>query len=156
MDVKISVSGVQQIDEVLRGLPLQVTHQVLQAAHFDAAKPLVEKAKLLAPEGATGGLVDSIGTVKQGLKKSSEVGEVLTGPRRGKYKGHAGHLVEKGTKARKNAKGANRGVMPKHPFMQPAFEATKNEVLGRIKESVGKKLFDFMSRTIKKSGGVVK
>lgn len=155
MDVKISVTGVKEIDAVLTGLPLQLNHSVMQSAHADAAKPLVEKAKLLAPEGINGYLVDSIGTVKPGLKRANEVGEVLTGPRRGKYKGHAGHLVERGTKQRKTSKGWNRGIMPKHPFMEPAFEATKDQVLGRINESIGKKLFAFMSRTIKKSGGSV-
>lgn len=150
MRATIRLTGYEDIDRVLRGLPLQVNHKVLQAAHADALKPNIEKAKLLAPEGPTGGLIDSIGVTKTGIARSNELGEVMGGPRRGRrYKGHAGHLVEYGTKARKTRKGANRGAMRAKPFMLPAWEATKNMVLSKINESIGKKLHAFMKRTIK-------
>lgn len=151
MDVKLTLTGDKDIDLVLSQLPNQINHRVLQAANYEASKPLVEKSKLLAPEGTTGHLVDSIGTVKQPLKKASEIGEVWTGPRRGKYKGNAGHLVERGTVRRSTKKGANRGIMPSHPFMEPAFIATKNLVLSLVNESIGKKIYQFMKRTIKNS-----
>lgn len=149
--IQISLTGDKDIDAVLRGMPLQLTHTVLQAANAEAAKPLVEKAKLLAPEGPTGRLIDSIGVVKQSVKRAGELGEIQAGPRRGRYGGHHAHLVERGTKARINERGANRGYMPKHPFMEPAFKATHGIVLGRINDAIGKKLYSFMKRTIKNS-----
>lgn len=150
MNVKLSVTGVKEIDAVLRGLPLQVTHQILSSAHLAAAKPLIEKEKLLAPEGPTGNLVDAIGGVKTPFKRADIVGEVTVGPRRTRpYKGHAGHLVEFGTRGRKTKKGANRGVMPAKKFAEPAFQATNNLVINNIAASVGKKIWSFMKRTVK-------
>lgn len=148
--IKVSVTGVKEIDAVLRGLPLQLNHKILGQAHADAAKPLIDRAKLLAPEGPTGNLVDSIGAEKESFSRATNVGETTVGPRRGRrYRGYAGHLVEYGTKSRKNRGGANRGRMPKRPFMQPAFMSTKAEVEGRIATSIGKKLLAYMRRTLK-------
>jgi len=151
MDVE--VDGLKEVQKVLAGLPAQLNHRIVQAANAEAAKPLVERAKLLAPEGPTGRLVDSIGVVKLSLKKSSEIGEVNAGPRRGRFGGSHAHMVERGTVQRKNAKGANRGIMPVQKFMEPAFSATKDLVLSRINDALGSKLFQFMKRTIKSGGG---
>lgn len=150
MNVKLSVTGVKEIDNVLRSMPKELTHQTLSAAHLSAAKPLIEKAKLLAPEGPTGNLVDSIGGVKTPIKKANVIGEVRVGPRRSRqHRGHHGHLVEFGTKPRANKKGANRGVMPKKPFMEPAFMQTQTKVVSSIATEVGKKLNAVMKRYIK-------
>jgi HK97 gp10 family phage protein len=148
--VKLSVTGVKEIDQLLKGMPSQLTHNVLAQAHTAAAKPLVDRAKLLAPEGPTGNLVDSIGTERL-PRGTAEIGQVQAGPRRSrKHKGHAGHLVEYGTKKRANKSGANRGTMPKTPFMKPAFDSTKNQIEGSIAEQIGRKLFSYMKRTLKK------
>lgn len=146
----ISVTGVAEIDKVLRELPKQMTHTILGAAHAAAAKPLVTKAKLLAPEGPTGNLVDSIGVSKTNIKKADKLGEVRVGPRKkGRFKGFAGHLVEYGTKRRRNKKGANRGVMPAKPFMKPSYHQTKNEVERQIAVSIGKVMVRTMRRYLR-------
>jgi HK97 gp10 family phage protein len=151
MDVRLRLTGVQEIDKVLKGLPLQVNHKLVQQANFQASKYLVNEAKLTAPEGPTGNTVDSIGTIRQSFAKSSELGLVQTGPRRGgKYKGHVAHLIEYGTKQRRlKSNGANRGTMPKRPFMEPAWERTKDKVLNSINGFLGAALYRFMKRTIK-------
>ncbi len=148
----MKVVGLKEIDDVLKGLPKQLNHKILQSAHVQAVKLTVDKAKLLAPEGPTGNLVDSIGTIKESLKKSAELGLVTTGPRirRGRYKGNVGHLVEYGTVSRRNKRGANRGMMRKKPFMEPAWMQTKDRVLESINVNVGKSLLSFMKRTIKR------
>lgn len=146
----IAITGIKELDDVLTQLPLQVEHRVLQQAHMDAAKVLVDKAKLLAPEGPTGGTVDSIGTEKPSFNASDGIGQVHVGPRRGRFKGQHAHLIEFGTKSRRTKSGANRGVMPKHPFMEPAFEATSGEVLERVRVSIARKILVFMRRTLKK------
>ena len=143
----ISVTGVKEIDKVLRELPKQMTHTILGAAHAAAAKPLVERAKLLAPEGTSGNLVDSIGTTKTNIKRTNKLGETRTGPRRkGGFKGFAGHLVEYGTKLRKNRKGARRGFMSPKPFMKPAFGMTKFQVEKDIAYQIGRSLVSTMRR----------
>lgn len=145
-------TGNEDIDKVLRGLPLQVNHKVTQAAHTSAAKALVDAEKLSAPEGPTGKLIDSIGVIKTPYKKANAIGEIHVGPRRGRYKGHAAHLVEYGTKARQNKRGANRGVMPKRPFARPSWDRTKNKVENSIADHLGRHLRNFMRRTIKRHG----
>lgn len=149
MDIKLGVSGVKEIDAVLYGLPRQLTHKVIQAANYDASKVLVETAKGLAPEGPTGKLIDSIGAVKPSFSRANELGIIEVGPRRGRYKGHAAHLVEFGTVKRHNRSGANRGRMTPRPFMEPAWERTKNAVIGMINDKIGIHLWRFMKRTIK-------
>src|SRR5688572_5570232 len=104
----IRLTGAKEIDQVLRGLPLQLTDKVLQNSFSDAAKPLVEAAKSLAPKGITGNLVESIGVTKEPAKTlvNRAVGQIQVGPRRkGKYKGFAGHLMEYGTTIRETKKG---------------------------------------------------
>lgn len=149
--MKIRVTGAPEIDAVLKGLPKEVNNKLSTTAHTNAAKHLVEKAKLLAPEGPTGNLVDSIGTQATGFKNQRALGETHTGPRRGRgQRGFAGHLVEYGTKTRKTKKGANRGKMTAKPFMEPAWEATKGKVESSINDEVGKALVKFMRKTLKK------
>lgn len=146
----ISVTGVAEIDKVLKELPKQMTHTILGAAHAAAAKPLVEKAKLLAPEGPTGNLVDSIGTVKTNIKKADKLGETKTGPQRsGRKKGFAGHLVEYGTRKRRTRKGANRGYMRPKPFMRPAFNQTKGIIERQIGSEIGKVMVRTMRRYLR-------
>jgi hypothetical protein len=149
LNTKVTVTGVREIDQVLRGLPLQINHRVMQAAHADAATPMVERAKTLSPNGRTFHLEQSIGVVKSSYARSEFLGEISVGPRRGSYKGHHAHLIEYGTKPRTNKAGAFRGSVKPKPFMQPAFQMTKDLVLSRIADSVGKKLLSFMRRTIK-------
>lgn len=146
--VYVNMTGHQEIDAVLRLMPLQLEHRVIQQGNAEAAKVLVNAAKLIAPEGPTGNLVDSIGVEKPSIQAADTIGEVHVGPRRGRYKGYAGHLVEFGTQKR-NYNGANRGVMPKKPFMEPAFNKTKDQVIGGIVTGIAKKLYAFMRRTIK-------
>lgn len=146
----ISVTGVAEIDKVLRELPKQMTHTILGAAHTLAAKPLVEKAKQLAPVGATHNLVNSIGSTKTNVKRADSLGEVRVGPRRrGGLKGFHGHFNEFGTKRRRTRKGANRGVMPAQPFMRPAFAQTKLQVEGQIAVQISKVMVRTMRRYLK-------
>ena len=149
--MKMRLVGVKEIDAVFNGLPHQLQDKVLQDAHAQALKITVNKAKLLAPEGPTGNLVDSIGIVKSGKRNKAELGLVAAGPRRrGKAKGYHAHMVEYGTRRRHTKKGANRGVMPANPFMEPAWRQTKSEVLQSISVNLARKLNNFMRRTIRR------
>src|SRR5688572_31931778 len=141
---KYILTGVKEIDDNLQGLKAQVSHKVLQQGNAFAAKSLVNKAKLMAPEGPTGNLIDSIGTVMPSVRASDAIGEVHVGPRRRNgFKGQAGHLVEFGTK-RRNNNGANRGVMPKRPFMEPAFENVKDQMISGIASAIARKFELFL------------
>jgi HK97 gp10 family phage protein len=154
MKVKISVTGIKEIDDVVKNLPTALQHSTLQSAHAAAAKPLVEREKLLAPEGPTGHLVDSIGIVKTPLRKANVIGEVSVGPRWKKGGRHA-HQVEFGTVDRKligrgkYKAGTKRGIMPKKPFAQPAFTQTKDAVEKGIAVNIGKAVVRVIKRYLK-------
>jgi HK97 gp10 family phage protein len=139
----ISLTGLKEIDKVLRGIPDQLQDRVLKNAHADAAKPLISAAKSIV-HVKTGNLQKSIGVVRTSLKKTGQVGLVQVGPRRGGgNKGFHGHLIEYG----KTNKDETRSK--KFPFMEPAFNQTQRQVESNIAESLGKRINQFMKRTIK-------
>ena len=151
--MSIRVTGVAEIRKCLAGMPKELNDRFMQTVHTQAVKPTIERMKLTAPEGPNGDLVDSIGVVKatRSSLANRDLGAINAGARRGgRYKGYHAHLVEYGTKPRKNKRGANRGVMPKKPFAYPAWMATKDKVLGSINEITGKKLVNYMRRTLPK------
>tara|TARA_R110000868_G_scaffold96848_3_gene266354 strand:+ start:1571 stop:1999 length:429 start_codon:yes stop_codon:yes gene_type:complete len=139
----ISVTGLKEIDKVLRGLPDQLQDRVLKNAHTDAAKPLISAAKSIV-HVKTGNLQKSIGVVRTSLKKTGAVGLVQVGPRRGGgNKGFHGHLIEYGKTNRDGTRSR------KFPFMEPAFNQTQSQVESNIATSLGKRINQFMKRTIK-------
>lgn len=144
MSVKISITGVKEIDSVLKGMPLQMSDRVLSQAHSDAAFPLVSAAHYLAPVGKTGNLAESIGIVRVGVKRGGNIGEVQVGPRRGGgYKGFHGHFIEFGKTNRDGTRSEAK------PFMKPAWEQTKAMVENGIARFIGVRLNSFMRRTLK-------
>jgi HK97 gp10 family phage protein len=159
--VQIKLTGVKEIDEVFNKLPLALQDRVLQQAHREAAKPLIAKAKALAPKDK-GNLFQSIGVQTGGFNQvkslQREVGAVKVGPRRGKYKGGHAHLIEYGTMGRytkgkgkvKKYKNAYRGMVRKKPFMEPAFQATKSQLINISAEHYAKPIRNLMRRTLKK------
>lgn len=151
MNIKLTLTGLREIDEVLIGLKPQFNHRILQAAHAEAAKPMVEKERQLAPVD-TGKLAKSPGVVKPSFSKAQTLGEVIVGPRRGRFGGNVGHLMEFGTKPRVNKSGAYRGYVSPEPFVKPTFEQTHNTVLGRIQLALAQKTLAFMKRIIRKNG----
>jgi len=142
--MKTTITGLKEIYGALNDLPKELSDTKLQKVHAAAAIPLVNRIHRLAPVGLTGNLADSIGIEKPGKKNKGELGAIYVGPRRkGGFKGFAGHLVEFGTKARKTKRGANRGVMPAEPFVEPSWEQTKNEVLGIVTKELEKTVLKF-------------
>lgn len=150
----LTLKGQKAILDALAALPKEMSHKVFSDAHAMAARPLVQKEKLLAPEGPTGHLVDSIAAQKFPLKRANALGEVQIGARRGRYKGYAAHLVEFGTVER-NVKGRGkyrsgyRGRARKKPFAAPAFQATKAEIEISIYKSLSRVINRTMRRYIK-------
>lgn len=161
MNINVKVTGVDEIDSVLKVLPLALTDSILQQAGSNAGKILVNKAKLLAPEGPTGYLIDSIGVVKgrfnQVVSLQRDIGAVTIGPRRGRYKGYAAHLVEYGTRKRQTKgrgkkriiRKANRGTMPRKPFMKPAFDATIGQMQQSYNAFVSRRIIQVMRKKLK-------
>lgn len=149
MSATITITGLKEIDQVLKGLPDQLTHQILTAAHADAAKPLIGTAKSIVRK-KSGNLSNSIGVKKTNLSKVGIIGLVQIGPLRGgRNRGFHGHLIEYGHRIVTKL-GRNVGISKKFPFMEPSFNATQGIVEKNISDSIGKKLLSYMRRTIKK------
>lgn len=154
----VVVTGVKELDDLLRQMPIELNHRILGAANTAAAKPLVDAAQSMAPIGRTGNLKKSIGAVKISQRVAGEIGVVHVGPRRkGGYKGFHGHLVEFGTGPRPPggwyARFPNAGptVMPKKPFMKPALDRTRSEIENTRTEFIAVKLVAFMKRKLGKA-----
>jgi HK97 gp10 family phage protein len=143
--ITISITGVDQLDRVFKGLPGQLQQSFLAQVHTLAAQPFIERAKLLAPLGETGNLTKSVGIEKQ----NDSQGTVLAGVRRGRFGGNHGHLVEYGTVRRATKKGANRGRMPAKPFTEPAFNQTKEQVERIISYQLSKKIVDYIKSNVR-------
>lgn len=145
----IKLTG-DDVKGVMNLLPLHMNHRLMQAANAAAATPLIHAAHRMAPVGKTAHLAESIGTEKPGMSRAGEIGEVRVGPRRGRFHGNHGHLVEYGTGQRTTKSGANRGAMPAKPFMAPAFQQTREAVLSGINKFLGEKVASFCRRTLKR------
>lgn len=161
MPVKITLTGVKEIDAVLKAMPLELSDKTMASAGIAAAKPLVSKAKQLAPKGKTHNVENSIGAYRSSFKAVTsgrrQVGEVSAGPRRGRYNGFAAHLNEYGTvtryakkrNGRPMSKPANRGKMTAKPFMKPAFDQTRPLILGTYNTILAKRIVGVMKRNLR-------
>jgi HK97 gp10 family phage protein len=148
---KVVLTGFAELDALFKALPAAVSHKIVGSAAFAAAKPLVAKERELAPKGKTLNLSKSIGATKVSRTKATSVGEVHVGPRRkGGFKGFGAQWSEFGTKPRRNKKGANRGRMAAKPFIEPAFEATKQQVDSSLVTEIARSVTKTMKRYAKK------
>lgn len=159
MSGKVKLEGFKEVGRMLSELPDEINKDKIWAdINFKRSKVIVQRAKMLAPEGPTGNLVDSIGSVK--LKKQN-LGTVWTGPqRRNGRKGFAGHLNEYGTKERRLKKRSKRvsfrgnspgykGKMKKNPFMHKAFDQTRADVQRGIEKDAAKIITRIMKKHAK-------
>jgi HK97 gp10 family phage protein len=146
----LSFTGISELTEVLDALAgdKKLSGKVVRGILNKAAKPIIQKAKELAPK-EDGDLQKAIGTIPGRGQGKGE--QVYIGPRRGgRFKGYAGHLVEYGTAPhiiRAKAAGGqlhlrgnvfaeevqHPGATAK-PFMRPAFDSKKDEAIGIIKD----------------------
>lgn len=154
----IKMTGFKEIDTVIKQLPHQLNHTILQQIHARAVQPYIKAAYFAAPL-KTGGTAESIGVIRPGVSRAGSVGLIIAGPRRsGRYKGRLAHLIEFGTKQRRlkgrgqYRSGTNRGTMPRRPFLRPSWDRTQNQVLEGIRIATGQVVYNFMRRTIKRYG----
>ena len=135
MGKNLQFNGLTELRDVLDALPGKLGRQVVGQILRKAEKPLIAAAKAKAPK-ADGDLIKSIGGIAgRGGGKGEQR---YVGPRRGgPNKGYAGHLVEYGTGPRRQKDGTSTGSMPAQPFMRPAYEETKEQIVEIIKQECG-------------------
>lgn len=124
--------GADDLENALKQLPKSMAKSVLRRALIKAAEPTETLAREMAPRGATGNLKISIDAKTQ-LKASQKRGAKIDGVEAfigaTTPKGAHAHLVEFGT-----------AHSAPHPFMRPAWDATKNKVLASIRSEIWKAL----------------
>lgn len=133
MGKNLQFNGLEELRQVLDALPGKLGRQTVGQILRKAEKPLIAAAKARVPK-SQGDTEKSIGGI---AGRGGGRGEQrYIGPRRGgPFKGYAGHLIEYGTGPRKQKDGTNTGSMPAHPFMRPAYEETKNQIVDIIKQA---------------------
>ncbi len=135
------VLGLNEVVKRLEQLPERFAMNLIRRSLRAGGVPLLEFARQAAAV-KYGNLRDSLELVtdRRGAARTELVVRVRVSPaRRGQVgKGELpprsrAHLVEFGTRWRRQGKGSNPGVRPR-PFMGSAFEARKEEALAAVKD----------------------
>lgn len=116
-DIRLEIKGLKELNNLLNKLPDKIAKKPLQNALRAGGNVVVKAAKAKAPVD-TGLLRDSI-AVKQAKQKTGAVHyQVGVYQKIGKKRPFYAHMIEFGT-----------SKMSPKPFMRPAWEETKAEVL---------------------------
>lgn len=165
---RIRIEGLRELEKALKELPRATAKNVMVRTLKNASEPMVSMAAENAPV-LTGALKASIGVSSRKPKDAKGPGAAAFAEamKRGASKAEAGQAARAA-----NAKvggsvevyvGPGRhpqGVLqefgtahnaPK-PFMRPAWDATKMDVLGRIKTALGDEIMKAARRLAKKKG----
>ena len=121
------ITGLEEIDKLLKQLPETVARNITRRALVRAAKVVEKEMRARAPVGKTGNLKASIGQVGvRGLPGGGQARQVgaLKG---GRFKGYHAHLVEFGT-----------STAAPHPFIRPAWDETRTAALKILVAELGK------------------
>lgn len=137
--VRMTLEGFEGLDEELKSLPMSQARGVVMRTLRGVAKPTLDAALEAVP-------------VKSGqMKKSLAVGLKLNARERKKHKREPGavevyigstmshaHIVEFGSQNN-----------PPQPFLRPAWESTKDDMLERLKDALWKNIRDRKTKNAK-------
>lgn len=153
MTASLTISGFKEIDALLQSMPRRLAGQGVTAGLRKALQPVAAAARSYAP-GSLDTRIRIAPTIKAGQQ-----GQSLEKPGPGKRVMYVGstaphaHLVEFGTGPRYHKSGKYVGIMTPDPFLRPAWDAHKDEVLATlsqaIKEEIAKAIGRRSARAIK-------
>lgn len=161
--ISLNVKGWRELEQALYDLGNDRTiRSTMKRAMLEAAEPMARDARARVPVGETGNLRESIDVgvrlnsrqaaerrSRAHIKATGTFVEVFVGAGKG---GAQAHLIEFGTGPRSNKKGANRGQMAARPFMRPAWEAHKQQVLRDFGVQLGREIEAAAKRIARKRG----
>lgn len=160
----IDTKEITWLSDSLGELSNQISTEELNKLLRKSAMIFVNAAQNKLQSGGhvlSGNLVDSIGIIER--KKGRKLSRVIVGPRYyGGFKGQIAHIVEYGSYLtgerfrsignnhgltnrklkQRLLKQASTGVMPAAPFMRPAFDEHKDEVMKQITDDIEKLIMD--------------
>lgn len=139
MKIHVKTTGAKNLDRMFRKLPLKVKEKELRKGHRAAARLLVKAER----EGFQQVAVNRTGATERGIgtknvKERGTVGSIAVGPIRRRNRERSAwkaHWFESGTVK-----------MAARPFIEPAWERTKD----KMKDIVGEKLQKSLTRTMRK------
>jgi HK97 gp10 family phage protein len=160
--ISIKIEGLDELERKLDTIPLKVARRVIRESLKDAAEIWAEDMRAHVRRGPHDfskpterifAVIANAIRVRLSVKSDLE-GEADVGPGKNEYwsrflefgtrlrhrgKGIGYSLSPRGTRLR-NRGGASTGTMPAFPFIKPAFDARKEEVLARFIQSVRESL----------------
>lgn len=151
--LRFQITGQTEIAKALRGISAELRKDAAAHAMEQAVQPVVDAARNLAPVGDTGGLRRSIGFLIRKYRRGLVVFGVI-GPRRGfgvpdpslktgrTEPANYAHLVEYGHAIHGDA----AGWVEAHPFLRPAWDATK----AKVEKLLGQHLYGYISAIAKR------
>lgn len=152
MSETIRVEGLAELEHALRSFAPMVKGNPLRNAARAMTVPIIDRAKSLAhvSENDGGTLRDSItaklipvGERDAATEKGDSVEVFQVGPRsRGKGGAPYAHMVEFGIPS-------GQGAQPARPFLRPALEETKDEMITAFTNKLGADLERIRKRLVK-------
>lgn len=144
----LKLTGFKEMDLVLRQLPKATAKRVADRAIKKALAPVAAAANGMLPKGMPPVVVEkrlNKNQAKQFRGTESETVRVMfvgsPSPR--------AHLEEFGTGPRFHKSGKYVGIMRARPFMRPAWDATKQQVLDRLKADLALEIEKAVGRRVK-------
>lgn len=136
MVASLKIAGFREIDVLLQAMPRQLAGQGVNAGLRRALQPVATAARAYAP-GSLSGSIRIAPTIKAGQQMQS-----IEKPGKGRRVMYVGsgaphaHLVEFGTGPRFHKSGKYVGIMPPDPFLRPAWDANKDQVLATLADAI--------------------
>lgn len=151
MTASMKVEGFKELDSLLQAMPRRLASQAVTSGMRRALQPVATAARAYAP-GSLSTRIRISPTVKAGqmlqaLEKPGPGRKVMFV---GSGAPHA-HLVEFGTAPRFQKNGRYTGIMPPDPFLRPAWDANRDEVLARLAETIREQIKAALKRRIAKA-----
>ena len=146
MTASLKISGFRELDALLQSMPRQLAGQGVTAGLRKALQPVAAAARSYAP-----GSLDSRITIAPKIK-AGQAAQSLAKPGKGRRVMYVGstaphaHLVEFGTGPRYHKSGRYVGIMPPDPFLRPAWDANKDQVLATLATAIREEIAKAVTR----------
>jgi HK97 gp10 family phage protein len=136
------IEGLDKVLKALSEVGKAITDQEVKKIVRDEAMALINTAKSKAPSQD---IQESIGFIERNENKFTKT--VLIGPRY--YGGHSGqlaHTFEYGTVERFTKDGKARGMIIARPFMRPALDQHRTNIVTNVPERIFKLAIDTFNK----------
>lgn len=159
MRPSLSISGGRDLEAALKEMAKTTAKNTARKAMRNSLSPVATAAKSLAPVGPTGNLRESVAishklTPSQAAEAGRE-GRDVAHMYVGASAPHA-HLVEFGTGPRHHKSGKFVGAMPPNPWMRPAWDDNRSEVLNRLAADLWDQIQGFIARKAKRQANAAR